>query len=183
MKSRRQPVMPNPACSHFSTCIWGKTKLRLPRGGFVIPDSSFRFVFPAGAAQAARMKIVASIVRILLGLTFVVFGFNGFFHFIPMGAPPVPESPAGQFFAAVSTTGYMNVIFLCQIIGGLLVLLNLLPVLGLAILCPIVFNIVLFHATMAPSGLPLAIGVTVLTLILIWFYWDHYRHLLRQPNK
>ena len=129
------------------------------------------------------MKIVTIIARTLLGLTFVVFGFNGFFHFIPMGTPPSPESPAGQFFAAVSTTGYMKVIFLCQIIGGLLVLLNLFPVLGLAILCPIVFNIVLFHATMAPSGMPLAIVVAVLSLYLIWAYWDHYRHLVRQPNK
>jgi putative oxidoreductase len=128
------------------------------------------------------MKIVTIIVRILLGLTFVVFGFNGFFHFIPM-TPPPPDSPAGQFFAAVSTTGYMKVVFLCQIVGGLLLLFNLLPVLGLAILCPVVFNIVLFHATMAPSGLPMAIGVAVLTLILVWSYWDHYRHLLRQPNK
>jgi putative oxidoreductase len=144
--------------------------------------AAFRVVFLRTAAQAARMKIVTTIVRILLGLTFVVFGFNGFFHFIPMGAPPAPESPAGQFFTAVSTTGYMNVVFLCQIIGGLLVLFNLLPVLGLTILAPIVFNIVLFHATMAPSGLPMAIGVAVLTLILIWSYWDHFRHLLRQPN-
>lgn len=129
------------------------------------------------------MKIVTIIVRVLLGLAFVVFGLNGFFHFIPMGDPPAPGSPAGQFFAAVTTTGYMKVVFLCQIVGGLLLLLNLLPVLGLAILCPIVFNIVLFHATMEPKGLPVAIGVTVLTLILVWSYWDQFRHLLRQPNK
>jgi putative oxidoreductase len=129
------------------------------------------------------MKIVTIIVRTLLGLCFVIFGLNGFLHFIPMGAPPPPDSPAGQFFAAVSTTGYMKVVFLCQIVGGLLLLFNLFPVLGLAILCPIVFNIVLFHATMAPSGMATAIAVAVLTLILVWSYWDHYRHLLRQPNK
>lgn len=129
------------------------------------------------------MKIVIIIARTLLGLTFVVFGFNGFFHFIPMGPLPSPESPAGHFFTAVSTTGYMNVVFLCQIIGGLLLLFNFLPVLGLAILCPVVFNIVLFHATMEPSGMPIAIVVAVLSLFLIWAYWDHYRHLVRQPNK
>ena len=128
------------------------------------------------------MKILTVIVRTLLGLVFVVFGLNGFLHFIPMGPPPAPDSPAGQFFAAVSTTGYMQVVFACQLLGGLLLLVNFLPVLGLAILCPVVFNIVLFHVTMAPSGLPLAIGVAVLTLYLIWAYWDHYRHLVRQPN-
>ncbi|HEY1582252.1 MAG TPA: hypothetical protein VGF73_04030 [Chthoniobacterales bacterium] len=129
------------------------------------------------------MKIVTIIVRTLLGLIFVVFGLNGFFHFIPMGPLPAPDSPAGQFFAAVSSTGFIQVVFLCQIVGGFLLLFNLLPVIGLTILCPVVFNIVLFHATMAPQGLPLAIGVAVLTLILVWAYWEHYRHLLRQPGR
>lgn len=128
------------------------------------------------------MKIATIIARTLLGLVFVVFGFNGFFHFIPMGPPPSPDSPAGMFLTAVSTTGYMKVVFLFQILGGLLLLLNLLPVLGLVILCPIIFNIFLFHATMAPSGLPLAIGVAGLALLLVGMYWDHYRHLVRQPR-
>ena len=35
------------------------------------------------------MKIAATISRYLLGLTFTVFGLNGFFHFIPQ--KPVPE--------------------------------------------------------------------------------------------
>ena len=128
------------------------------------------------------MKIATVIARTLLGLVFVVFGFNGFFHFIPMGPLPPPDSPAGMFFAAVSTTGYMKVVFLLQIIGGLLLLLNVLPVLGLVILCPIIFNIVLFHATMAKSGLPMAVGVSVLALFLVGMYWEHYRHLVRQPR-
>jgi hypothetical protein len=128
------------------------------------------------------MKVLTHIARILLGLIFVVFGLNGFLHFIKMPLPPT-DSPAGQFFAATSSTGFMQVVFACQLIGGALLLLNFLPVLGLTILCPVVFNIVLFHLTMAPSGLPLALVVAVLTLFLIWVYWEHYRHLLRQPAK
>ncbi|HEX4666989.1 MAG TPA: hypothetical protein VH207_10335 [Chthoniobacterales bacterium] len=128
------------------------------------------------------MKIVTIIVRVLLGLMFVVFGLNGFLHFIPMPPPP-PDSAATHFFTAVSTTGFMTVIFALQLVGGLLLLLNFLPVLGLTILCPIVFNIVLFHATMEPSGLPLAIVVAALSLFLVWAYWEHYRHLVRQPDK
>jgi uncharacterized membrane protein YphA (DoxX/SURF4 family) len=50
------------------------------------------------------MKIIVVIARVLLGLIFVVFGFNGFFHFIPMGPPPPPDSAAAHFFTAVSTT-------------------------------------------------------------------------------
>ena len=130
------------------------------------------------------MKILIVIVRTLLGLIFVVFGLNGFLNFLPpMGPMPAADSPAGMFFAAVSKSGYMPVVFACQLLGGLLLLFNFWPVLGLTILCPIVFNIVLFHLTMAPSGLPLAMVVTVLSLLLVWAYWDHYRHLLRQPNE
>ena len=131
------------------------------------------------------MKIIVVIARVLLGLIFVVFGFNGFFHFIPMGPPPPPDSAAAHFFTAVSTTNYMAVVFVCQIVGGLLLLLNILPVLGLTILCPVIFNILLFHATMMPTamGFGLAITVAVFALILIGYYWDHYRHLVRQAAK
>jgi len=39
------------------------------------------------------MKILTTIARILLGLIFVVFGLNAFFHFIPM---PMPGGLAGE---------------------------------------------------------------------------------------
>ena len=129
------------------------------------------------------MKIAILIVRSLLGLAFVVFGLNGFLHFMPMGEPPTPDSPAAHFFAAVATTGFMNVVFVCQLVGGLLLLLNFLPVLGLTILGPVIFNILLFHLTIMPKGIFPGVAVAVMALFLVWAYWEHYRHLLRQPAK
>ena len=123
------------------------------------------------------MKVVTIIVRILLGLMFVVFGLNGFLHFIPMGAPPT--GAAGQFFGAVTTTGYMKPIFLLQVVGGLLVLLDWVP-LGLTILCPIIFNILLFHLSMAPSGIGMGALTALLALFLIWRYWANFRGLLQR---
>ena len=123
------------------------------------------------------MNIATVIARILLGLIFVVFGLNGFLHFIHM--PPPTNPAAGQFFTAVSTTGYMSVIFVLQVLGGLLVLFGLFVPLGLTILCPIIFNIVLFHACMAPEGLPLALVCTALALFLVWRYWANFAGLVR----
>ena len=123
------------------------------------------------------MKIVTIIARVLLGLVFVVFGLNGFLHFIHM--PPPTGAAAQQFGTALATTGYFNVIFLLQLVGGLLVLLGFVP-LGLTILCPIIVNIVLFHVCMAPSGLPLAIVVSLLALFLIWRYWANFASLVRK---
>jgi uncharacterized membrane protein YphA (DoxX/SURF4 family) len=103
----------------------------------------FHFVFSDQRRQLSGMKIVTIIARILLGLAFVVFGLNGFLHFIP-GPPPPPDSPAGQFFAAVTTSGFIKPIFALQFIGGLLVLLGIFVPLGLTILAPIIVNILLF---------------------------------------
>lgn len=123
------------------------------------------------------MKIVTIIARILLGLIFVVFGLNGFLHFIPM--PPPAGDAAKQFGTALATTGYFNVIFFLQLLGGALVLLGWVP-LGLVILCPIIANIVLFHGFMAPEGLPMAIVVSLLALFLIWSHWKNFAGLFRK---
>lgn len=123
------------------------------------------------------MKIATMIARVLLGLIFVVFGLNGFLHFIPM-SPPEGEA-AKQFGTALATTGYFNVVFFLQLVGGALVLLGWVP-LGLVILCPIIVNIVLFHTCMAPEGLPMAIAVSLLALFLIWSYWKNFAGLVRK---
>lgn len=122
------------------------------------------------------MKIVTIIVRILLGLVFVAFGLNGFLHFIPM-KEQLPAI-AMQFIGAIGSTGYFSVICVLQILGGLLLLIGFVP-LGLTILCPIIFNIILFHATMAPAGLPLGIVCALLALFLLWRYWANFAGLFR----
>src|ERR1700748_3099269 len=105
------------------------------------------------------MNIIAVIARFLLGLIFLVFGLNGFLHFI--SAPP-PTGIAGQFLAALYVSHYLVPIFLLQIISAVLLLVNRYVPLALTLLAPIIVNILLIHILMLPSGLPLALVVTVL---------------------
>ena len=109
------------------------------------------------------MKIASLIARLLLGLIFLVFGLNGFLHFIPM---PPPTGVALQFFMAMIATHYWVVIFGVQVIGGVLLLVNRYVPLALVLLGPVIVNIFFFHMFMAPAGLPLAIVVVVLWVIL-----------------
>jgi putative oxidoreductase len=122
------------------------------------------------------MKITSVIARFLLGLIFLVFGLNGFFHFIPM---PPPTGVAGQFFGALYVSNYLVVIFLLQIVGAILLLLNRYVPLALTLLAPIIVN-VLVHLLMAPSGLPLALVVTVLWVLVFLNVYSAFSGLLQQ---
>ena len=112
------------------------------------------------------MKIAALISRILLGLVFVVFGLNGIHPFIPMGQ--MPAGLAGQFVGALIQSHFALIVAVLQVIGGILLLVNRYVTLGLVILGPIIVNIFLFHALMEHTGLPLAIVVVILWVILAY---------------
>jgi putative oxidoreductase len=112
-----------------------------------------------------KMKIASLIARYLLGLIFLVFGLNGFFHFLHM---PGPTGVAAQFFGAIFVSHFYVVLFLLQIVPALLLLANRYVPLALTILGPTIFNIVCIHIFMAPAGLPLAIVVTVLWFLVAY---------------
>lgn len=111
------------------------------------------------------MKISSQIARYLLGLIFLVFGLNGFFNFLHM---PGPTGVAAQFFGAIFASHFYVVLFVLQIVPAVLLLANRYVPMALTILGPIIFNIVCFHAFMAPAGLPLAILVTALWLLVAY---------------
>lgn len=111
------------------------------------------------------MKITALIARCLLGFVFLVFGLNGFLHFIPQ--PPM-TGLALQFIMALALSHYMTVVFLLQIIPAILLLVNRYVPLALVLLGPVLANIVLFHAFMAPAGLLIPMVLSVLWLLVAY---------------
>ena len=122
------------------------------------------------------MKTLTIIVRSLLGLTFVVFGLNAFLHFIPL---PPPQGLAGDFMKALFVSHYYYVVAILQIAGGAICLLGRFVPLGLTLLCPVIVNILLFHIFLEPSGLPLAVVVSVLALFLLWAYRQSFGGLFK----
>ena len=109
------------------------------------------------------MRTVSAIARYLAGVIFLVFGLNGFLNFIPM---PPPGGIAGQFMGALYVSHYLWVIFAFQLVAGVLLLLNRYVPLAVAVLAPVLVNIIAFHALMAPSGLPLALFVAGLWTVI-----------------
>ena len=105
------------------------------------------------------MRIASVIARYLAGIIFFVMGLNAFLHFIPFSPP---AGTAAQFMGALYVSHYLWVIFAFQVIAGVLLLINRYVPLAVAMLAPVIVNILTFHALMAPSGLPLALFVAVL---------------------
>jgi uncharacterized membrane protein YphA (DoxX/SURF4 family) len=111
------------------------------------------------------MKIAVLVARILLGLTFLVFGLNGFLNFLHM---PMPPGPAGQYMGVLFVSHYLHAVCLVEVIGGVLLLSGQFIPLGLVLLGPVLVNILLFHTFLFPSGFPPALFTTVLWFIVFY---------------
>src|SRR6266576_1578661 len=98
------------------------------------------------------MRTASAIARYLAGVIF-----------IPL---PPPGGIAGQFMGALYASHYLWVIFAFQVIAAVLLLVNRYVPLAVAVLAPVIVNILVFHALMAPSGLPLALFVAVLWAVI-----------------
>jgi uncharacterized membrane protein YphA (DoxX/SURF4 family) len=122
------------------------------------------------------MKVIATIARVLLGLIFVVFGLNGFLQFMKM---PPPTGLAGDFIKALFMSGYFYVIAALQVAGGALCLVGRFVPLGLTLLGPVIVNILLFHIFLEPKGLPQALVVAVLALIVLWYHRQAFAGLVK----
>src|ERR1700746_3854320 len=109
------------------------------------------------------MKTASTIARYLAGVIFLVFGLNGFLNFITL---PPPGGLARQVMGALYSSRSLWVCSAVQLFAGVLLLVNRYGPFAVAVLAPVIVNILSFHVFMAPSGLPLALFVAVLWAVI-----------------
>ena len=114
-------------------------------------------------------------LRILFGIFVLIFGLNKFLGFMPF--PPIPGD-GGTLMGIYVTSGFLKIIGLLEIIGGLALLLNKFVPLALTFMVAIMFNAFLFHALHDPSNLAGAILGLVLGLILVYINRARFTLLL-----
>jgi putative oxidoreductase len=117
------------------------------------------------------MKIVVLIVRLLLGLMFLVFGLNAFLLFLK---GPMPGGLAGPFLQALFQSHYVLAVGAVQAVGGALLLINRYVPLALTILGPVIVNILLFHLLLNHQGIGGALMVTVFWFVLFFHYRQNF---------
>ena len=119
---------------------------------------------------------ITLIARILLGSILIVFGLNGFFHFMPN--PEVPGE-AGKFLGALFESGYIfPVISAVELVAGIALLANRFVAVALIIFAPIAVNIILFHLFLDLRGIGPGLVVFVLNLFLLFANKEKYAGML-----
>lgn len=111
------------------------------------------------------MKHIPTIARLLLGLIFTVFGANMWLHFIPI--PPPPDGPAANFMYAIYGSGYLTVVKVLEVTGGLLLLSGRFTNLALTLVGPVVVNIALYHFFLVKGGYEMPVVLGVLALVAL----------------
>lgn len=132
----------------------------------------------AGSGSKSFVRHLPAVARVLMGLMFLVFGLNGFLHFIPEPKTPMPEG-AAAFAGALMKSGYMFPLVMgTQLTVGILLLVNRFVPLALALLAPVIVNIIAFHVFLQPAGLAPGAVALLLELYLAWSYRGAYRSML-----
>lgn len=131
-------------------------------------------VIPSIETKSAS-RILSQTPRVLLGVIFFFFGLLGVLSFlgiIPVTRPSTPPPPEAEAFSnALMSTRYMfPLIKTTELAAGILLLSNRFVPLALAILAPVLVNIVAFHAFLAPSGLALALPILGMEVYVAWTY-------------
>jgi uncharacterized membrane protein YphA (DoxX/SURF4 family) len=119
-----------------------------------------------------------TIAQMLFGVSWLVFGLNGFLNFIPKPETPMPE-PAVALFKGFAESGYMmQLISGTEIFVGALLVTGLFVPLALTVIAPILVNILAFHLFARREGMAMALVFVAFELILVLMYRTAFRGVL-----
>ena len=130
------------------------------------------------------MKYLPTIAGILLGLLFLMAAIPILFNLIPPDKmPPPPNEEAKMFMGAFAPTGYLTFVKVCELLGGILVMIPKTRNLGQLVLGPIIVNILAYHAFIQKGGFldPFLIAICVLSLYLLWVERRAWAALVHRP--
>ncbi|MDB5042575.1 MAG: hypothetical protein JWN27_3301 [Candidatus Eremiobacteraeota bacterium] len=124
------------------------------------------------------MKTTVTIARILLGLVFFAAGLSGFLLIAHPPAPP--PGLAGQFQDVFFRSYWVLFVDGVELIAGIFLLSNRYVPLAVVLLGAVIANIIVFHVTMQPMGLPIAAIVAALWVVVAAQYRSTFAPLFVQ---
>ena len=115
------------------------------------------------------------VLRIVLGLIFLIFGADKFLNFLSL---PAFEGSAGEFMGAIMATGYLfSLIAITEIVAGVLLILNKWKGFAMLLASVMIVNILAFHLALDPGGLGLVAVMLGIILLLYFKNWYKFKYL------
>jgi hypothetical protein len=127
----------------------------------------------------SRTGFLPAAARLVMGLLFLIMGLNGFLNFLPQPKGAMPPA-AMAFIVALAGSGYMiQLVSATQVVVAVMLLSNRFVPLALALIAPVIVNIIAYHVFLLPTGASvLGILAAVLEVYLAWLYRDVYRPMI-----
>ena len=141
---------------------------------------SYILTFNTFCKGGTEMGVWIRIAELLLGIIFLGAGINGYVVLLGFEAFAPTSLAAMEFLGS----GYFLALEKgVEIIAGILLLIRRFVPLALIVLASIIVNILAFHVFVDSDLLVLALLVTILEGILIWYYRDNFKALLESKPK
>ena len=118
---------------------------------------------------------VLSVLKIVFAIFLLFFGANKLFHFFD---PPSPPAGAMGYWEALMASKTMTLVAIVEIAAGLSLLLKKYASLMMIILMSVSVNAVLYHLTLDPASVMMAVVLLVLNVVMLYAYKDSYKELL-----
>ena len=121
------------------------------------------------------MKITMIVIRTLMGLLLLFASVTYLFKLIPAPAATGAAKVYNDGLAVVNTMLFVKIL---ELLCGLAFITGRFVTLAVIVIFPVIFNIVLFHAVVAPSGLPSGVFLLLGDLFLAYYYRKNYETLV-----
>ena len=116
-------------------------------------------------------------IQVISGLMLVVFGLNGFLHFMPMREPPVEM---GKYLGALFATGFIfPIVATIELVTGIAYVTNKFAPLMAIIVMPIMINAFLSHLFLDLAGIGASMFIVIATIVVIVRFKNRYREIFR----
>lgn len=123
------------------------------------------------------LRLSKTIVFILFALMMLNGGLNKIFNYLPV-PEDLPEELINDSIAMMEIVWLMPLVAGAEIIGGILLLIPRTRALGMLVIFPVMVGILCAHVFVAPSGLPTALILWIILLVMIADHWKTFKPLL-----
>jgi len=121
------------------------------------------------------MKIAAIIIRVLMGLLFLFASVVVLFNLFPK---PEMHGDVKIFNDGLEVSRYLiPTVKIIELLCAIAFIVGRFVPLATVVIFPIIVNIFLYHAFLAPEALPIAAFVLLGDLFLAYYYRNHYQGL------